>query len=445
MADGAGEKTVWKTRAAGACRVLAWLLAVSLYMAFNHVAAVGAAIVALLALAVLLGGRPWDRHAAAICAAAAVCLAVAAFAPRQSLRMAAITAVALLALANLVMATRARGPLSGRGRTGVILGAVGYAVSGLLFAALAFNAFDPDPFMIALQGGAGDYPADVAETHEELGSAQVFRDVTYESTYPNNTYTVYNVPGSKGVFFYIHGGGLVVGDKENDAQNGYLFPMMDAGYSVVTVDYALAPQNPFPQSVIEVNDALAHFLRHAGDYGLATDRVIVGGDSAGGMLSGLLACINTNPACAAELGVTPAVEGTGATLKGYVSISGLTDVPRFGETEVFVIDWIFDTMGRSAFQDIDYATSDAARLGSVLEHVTADFPPTYASDGNFGSFAAHNRDLVARLAELGVPTDSNFPSRDVATLAHIWDLDPTTEIGEENFERTVAFMDEHMR
>ena len=71
VGEGASKRTGWKARAAGSCRVLAWLLAVSLYMAFNHVVSVGAVIVVLLALAVLLDGRPWDRRGDVICAAVA--------------------------------------------------------------------------------------------------------------------------------------------------------------------------------------------------------------------------------------------------------------------------------------------------------------------------------------------------------------------------------------
>jgi hypothetical protein len=112
---------------------------------------------------------------------------------------------------------------------------------------------------------------------------------------------------------------------------------------------------------------------------------------------------------------------------------------------MFVIDWIFDTMARSSFQKADYSDTYEAHLGSVLEHVTADFPPTYASDGNLGSFGAQNKDLVARLQELGVPVNFNFPGRDTATLLHIWDLNTNSELGAANFARTIAFMDEYMK
>lgn len=426
-----------------AIHVLLWVLAISLYMAFNYIPTVGIAMLLLLCGSVALGGRGTMKHEWIASGIMAVCLATGMLVKRYSIRMFLVTVVAACALFMLVMDTRAKA--GRRSWAGIVFGAVGYILTGATCTSLLFNAINPDPLMKAMQNGAADYPTNVVETFEARDGVSHYFDVTYDSQYPNNTYTVHAVPDCKGVFFYIHGGGLVIGDKEGAAQNVYLNAMMDAGYSAVTVDYVLAPQNPFPQSVCEVNDALAHFIRHVDDYGLTADRVIVGGDSAGGMLSGLLAVINTNPDYARELGVTPAVEGTHVTLKGYISISGLVDVPRFSNTGMFVVDWLFDTMARASFRKADYADTYEAHLGSVLEHVTADFPPTYASDGNLGSFGDQNKDLVARLRELGVAVDCNFPDRDTAILTHIWDLNANSDPGAANFARTAAFMDEYMK
>lgn len=425
--------------------ILIWCLAISMYMAFNYIPVVGTIIIVMTAFSLLMNGKKQPFHELVTAGIMLVCLVTGMFSKRYSVRMVMVTITALCALCNVVMLTIEKRKAGKRKILGIVFGVIGYALSGLICALLLFNAINPDPLMKMLQNGAANYPQSVTETYEERDGISIYRDVTYVSEYPNNTYTVYSVPDSKGVFFYLHGGGLVIGDKEGEEQNVYLNSMMDAGYSTVTVDYVLAPQNPFPQSVCEVNDALAHFIRHAGNYGLTTDRIIVGGDSAGGMLSGLLAVINSNPEYAAELGVTPAVEGTDVTLKGYVSISGLVDVPRFSNSGHFMIDWIFDSMARSAFQKADYAFSDEAHLGSVLEHVTADFPPTYASDGNIGSFGDQNKDLVEKLQELGVSVDYNFPDRDVATLAHIWNLDTKSELGAENFTKLVAFMEDNMK
>lgn len=425
--------------------IINWLLAVSLFIAFNYFPLVGSVMIVLEAILLLTN----KYCKAPRCLIPAIVMALALIGGmlihRYSIRMvfaviACICTLCLLFFDIRESDKRKRKVLS-------VIGYIGFAFSVLCACLLLFNVINPDVLMImGCQGGNTSYPTDVQETYEEFSDGtKVFKDITYTSSYPNNTYTVYQVPNSKGVFFYIHGGGLVGGDKHGAAQDKYLFSMMDGGYSVVTVDYVLAPQNPFPQSVYEVNDALAYYIRHAEDYGLSTDRIIVGGDSAGGMLSGLLAAINTNPDYARELDITPAVAGTDVTLKGYISIAGLVDVPRFSNTGNFLVDWFFDTMGRSAFQNADYALSNDAHLGSVLEHVSEDFPTSYISDGNLGTFTDENEDLAAKLTELGVSVETNFRGREYGILFHTWELDTSTEQGSINIEKTLAFMDEAMK
>lgn len=422
--------------------IINWMLAISLFMAFNYIPVVGGLIIVLEVILLLTGKERREKKILIPTGLMAVLLICAMLISRYSFRM--VTAVLTCAITLYLLILDIRDSKN-RKKALTAIGYVGLAVTLIIGCLLLYNATNPDSLMIMAQGGAGNYPTDVQETHETKDGIDIFRDVTYTSEYPNNTYMVYNVPDSKGVFFYIHGGGLAVGDKENETQNHYLYSMMDAGYSVVTVDYALVPQNPFPESLYEVNDALAFFIQNCDDYGLNTDRIIVGGDSAGGMLSGLLAVVNTNPDYAAELGITPAVSGTDVTLKGYISIAGLVDVPRFSNTGNVLIDWIFDSMGRCAFQKADYAQSDEAHRFSVLEHVTADFPISYLSDGNLGTFTDQGEDLANRLSELGVTVETNFLDRSYGTLFHTWELDTTTEQGAANFEKTAAFMDAEMK
>jgi acetyl esterase len=94
---------------------------------------------------------------------------------------------------------------------------------------------------------------------------------------------------------YFHGGGFVVGDLEShDATCRTLCSCADV--TVVSVDYRLAPEHPFPAGV---EDALAAFdwveAREPGPY-------VVGGDSAGGNLAAVTA---QNRAVAAQLLIYP--------------------------------------------------------------------------------------------------------------------------------------------
>ena len=97
-------------------------------------------------------------------------------------------------------------------------------------------------------------------------------------------------PGPRPVLVYFHGGGWVIGDLET--HDGTVRALAAAsGVTVVSVDYRLAPEHPFPAAV---DDCLAA-VRWVADPGNATaldidpGRVAVGGDSAGGNLAAVVA------------------------------------------------------------------------------------------------------------------------------------------------------------
>ena len=420
------------------CAALA--LTILLYMAFNFFPGIGLVVVVCMAAGLLLSRNDrYFRKKWILAAGAAAALLAGMIAKPYSLCMAIITLAAICALWNLML------DLKGGKETGCsrVLTTFSFCVSGLLCLVWLFllvNAVNPDLVSMKTQKGAANYPTDIETRIVQKNGITGYFDILYDSTYRNNTYSVYALDDSKGVLFYLHGGGLVTGDKATN--DSYLSGILEGGYSVVTVDYTLAPQDPFPCSVLQVNEALAYFVRHAEDYSLDASRIFVAGASAGAMLSGLLACINTDPVYAEKLGVTPALEGTDSSIYGFISLSGLVDVRRYSNTGIILFDWLFDTWGRSVFHNNNYAISDEAGLGSVLESVSLSFPPSYISDGNRGSFSDQGMDLAAKLKDLGIPVETNFPSKQDIVLSHVWELHPeSSNMALDNLKRTLAFMD----
>ena len=89
-------------------------------------------------------------------------------------------------------------------------------------------------------------------------------------------------PGPLLVFF--HGGGWVYGDLDSHDPS-CRFLAERAGVRVLSVDYRLAPEHPFPAAYDDCLAAYRWVVDHADQLGADPDRLAVGGDSAGGCLA----------------------------------------------------------------------------------------------------------------------------------------------------------------
>ena len=90
------------------------------------------------------------------------------------------------------------------------------------------------------------------------------------------------------VLVYFHGGGWSVGSI---ASHDHLCRAVAraSGVAVVSVEYRLAPENPFPAAVDDAEAATAWVAGNAPALGLDPGRLAVGGDSAGGTLAAVVA------------------------------------------------------------------------------------------------------------------------------------------------------------
>ena len=109
---------------------------------------------------------------------------------------------------------------------------------------------------------------------------------------------------------YFHGGGFTIGDLETH-DDGLPSARRQSGATTVAVDYRLAPEHPFPAGIEDSWAALRWVTRIAGARRTTDEvRIVVGGDSAGGNISAVVALMARDAGIdlAAQLLVYPMVE-----------------------------------------------------------------------------------------------------------------------------------------
>ena len=115
----------------------------------------------------------------------------------------------------------------------------------------------------------------------------------------------YQPAGAHGTIVWLHGGGWVMnGLAASDAMCRMLADSARA--TVVSVDYRVAPEHPFPTPLDDCFDALTWIAEYEGDSPL-----VVGGDSAGGNMAAVCAVRARDaggPALAAQVLVYPATD-----------------------------------------------------------------------------------------------------------------------------------------
>lgn len=364
-------------------------------------------------------------------------------------------AAVVVAFACLV-AARAAGPgdsVSEGKRPGrTVLKGAGLLVAGvaaLLSVALLVNAVTPVPLTTAFQSATGYgnsfEPAKPMAT-TVVSNTRVISDIKYGDKYPNSYLDVYianNDPTvSRPTFVIVHGGGFIGGDKlggdPNAADHTFALgnaPVLDAGYNLVSINYGLAPQVPYPTPAIQLTQAIEFLKAHGGEYGLDMSRVVLSGGSAGGYIVGQYGIIQTNPAYARQLNIAPSL--TRDQLKAIVFDSAPFDPRRGGRTEapVLPVDWVFYLCLRA------YFGTTSARLdeGNLIEHATAEFPPAFIADGNTGTFPDQARDFAGRLDELKVRNVLNLYPVSEVSLGHSYMGAPSPRTDDYN-RRKIEFL-----
>lgn len=183
---------------------------------------------------------------------------------------------------------------------------------------------------------------------------------------------VYRATGAgPGAFLFFHGGGWTLGSLDSHDVPCRRFAR-ETGLVVVSVDYRLAPEHPFPAAY---DDALAAFralAAEAGRFGVDPARIAVGGDSAGGNLTvGVALATRGDPVRPRfQLPLYPGLDAT-------CSMASHRTVGRGFYLEEDDIRWFLDRYAPPDRRDVRMSPWFAADIGGQPPGVlfTAGFDP----------------------------------------------------------------------
>ncbi|MFC0108233.1 alpha/beta hydrolase [Kibdelosporangium aridum] len=216
---------------------------------------------------------------------------------------------------------------------------------------------------------------------------------------PDVRVRIYTPPGDgpRPGLVYIHGGGFIVGDLDT-SDSASLKYADQLGIVVVSVDYRLAPETPFPGPVEDCYAALVWTANKASELGIDPARIGVAGESAGGGLTAgtvLLARDRGGPAIVFQYLGVPEIDDRLETesMRAYV------DTPLWNYPNA-VFSWdAYLGEGKRGTADVSpYAAPARATDLSGL-------PPTVVTVCQFDPLRDEGFEYARRLSHANVPTE----------------------------------------
>ena len=189
---------------------------------------------------------------------------------------------------------------------------------------------------------------------------------------------------------YIHGGGWTLFSIETHDRLMREYAAR-AGVIVVGIDYSLAPEAKFPTALEEVYAAVQWMRDSGAEHGIDSDRIAIGGDSAGANLS-VATCLLMREKADRPL--------SGMLLNyGAYGCEHRPSYARFDGPEYTLgaeeMDWFWESYLRG---EEDRSNPLAAPIGADL----SGLPPVFMAVAEYDILADGNHDMAERFAHYGV-------------------------------------------
>ena len=249
-------------------------------------------------------------------------------------------------------------------------------------------------FMEAMFAAAPEIPGVDVEDHMAPG-APGDPDVMVR------VYTPSGIEGPVPALYWIHGGGMVLGNVAMDDLRckGVALEM---GCVVASVEYRLAPEHPHPAPIEDCYAGLKWFADNAGSLNVDTGRIAIGGASAGGGLAAALALLARDRGevdiCFQQL-IYPMLDDRNIT-----PASHYVHHPKTWNRKANIIGWS-SLLGKPAGADDVSPYASPSRADDL-----SNLPPAFIIVGELDLFVDEDIDYAQRLTQAGVPVELHvFP------------------------------------
>jgi len=239
------------------------------------------------------------------------------------------------------------------------------------------------------------------------------------------------------VYIYFHGGGWTSGDKA--ALTKYCAIQAAAGMVVVNANYRMATRFRMAHMVEDANAVLAWVAEHIAEHGGDPSRLVLGGDSAGGQLSALIAAAVFDAELAGHYGIEPAVPP--GSVRGLVQHCSAVDLSVVFERG-FVLSRSFVRMllPKRVPEQEPLPLAVAARHLSPIEWLDSGFPPVLVTTSERDYFYRANLNFVAALRRRGIPVETLIYDRARANAMHTWQQNYRYPESQEVYRRLQGFV-----
>lgn len=318
------------------------------------------------------------------------------------------------------------------------------AVGGAIWAAFVLSPWPSALLIRALFDREAERVSTALEVHLPTPLPAETLNVSYRDGDGDAQLDVYR-PADAGdaalpTLVWVHGGAWISGDKSQIGN--YLRIIADRGFTVVGVNYSLAPGSTYPTPVVQTMAALDYLNTHADELGVDPERFVLAGDSAGSQIAAQLATIITNPEYAELTGVVPSLAPE--QLRAMILTCGAYDTALAGVEGPFA--GFLTSVLWSYTGNRNYSEDPALNAASVINYVDAAFPATFITAGNEDPLLPQSEALADRLSGLGVETETLFWPADLRPgLGHEYQFTLDTVQGAQSLESIVGFLGDRTR